>query len=160
VPRPPLGAHDPVILLGEAARRLRVTRSSMHEKVKAKSPTIRGIEPRTELNPTGRWMVSLDDVEAEERRKGLRTDPPGEELSVETMRVQMLQSALSDAQGAQVAQAETLVTELRARLADRDRQLAEKDARIAQLERQLAVMGRKYAEAAETVAELTALPGV
>ena len=83
------------------------------------------------------WVL---DFEAEERRKDLvdHPAPPPADLSVDAMRVEMLQGALTDAQQALVAEAETLVAVLRARLADRDGALPEKDARIAQLERQLA----------------------
>jgi hypothetical protein len=148
VARPPLGPDDRTILLAAATRRLGVTRSTLHERVKATNPSIRGLAPGSDLNPGGRWLVSLDDVEAEERRKGLvdHPAPPPADLSVDAMRVEMLQGALTDAQQALVAQAETLVAELRARLADRDRALAEKDARIAQLERQLAAATRHTAD--------------
>jgi hypothetical protein len=150
----PLGPEDPTITLTTAARRLGVTRSSLHERVKAAHPTIRGIPPGTELNPGSRWLVSLDDVEAEERRRGLGAHPaaPPPELSVDAMRLEMLQGALNEAQEARVAQAEALVAELRARLAERDRTVAERDARIAQLERQLAAVTRH-------TAELFAMPG-
>jgi len=153
VARPPLAADDRTILLTAAARRLGLTRSTLHERVRAANPAIRGVPPRSELNPGHQWLVSLDDVEAEERRKGLVDSPAAPpELSVDAMRVEMLQAALNESQQARITQAEALIAELRARLAERDRADAEKDARIAQLERQLAVATRH-------TAELFAVPG-
>jgi hypothetical protein len=98
VPRPPLGPGDRTIQLGEAARRLGVTRSTLQGRVKAKDPSIRGLAPASELNPGHRWLVSLDDVEAELRGKGLldTPTPPVADVSVDAMRVEMLQGALSD----------------------------------------------------------------
>jgi hypothetical protein len=100
--------------------------------VNAKRPSIRGLAPHSALNPTGKWAVSVADVEAELRRRGRTPREP--ETSLADLRVEMLQGALSDAQQARVDQAE-----LRARI-------AEKEARIAQLEAQLASLARSVAE--------------
>ncbi len=130
--------------LGDAARLLGVTPAAVRKAVNAKRPSIRGLAPHSTLNPTGKWAVSVEDVEAELRRRGRTVREP--ETSLADLRVEMLQGALSDAQQARVDQAEALIGELRARL-------AEKDARIAQLEAQLAGYAR-------SVADLLAAPAV
>jgi predicted transcriptional regulator len=123
--------------LGDAARLLGVTPAAVRKAVNAKRPSIRGLAPHSALNPTGKWAVSVEDVEAELRRRGRTPREP--ETSLADMRVEMLQGALSDAQQARVDQAEALVGELRVRL-------AEKEARVAQLEAQLASLARSVAE--------------
>lgn len=136
--RPALGADDPTMYLGDAARLLGVTPAAVRKAVNAKRPSIRGMAPHSALNPTGKWAVSVEDVEAELRRRG-RTPRAEAETSLADMRVEMLQGALSDAQQARVTQAEQLIGELRERL-------AEKDTRIAQLEAQLAALARSVAD--------------
>lgn len=149
MPRPPLGPGDRTIHLGEAARRLGVTRSTLQGRVKAKDPSIRGLAPHSEHNPGHRWLVSLDDVEAELRGKGLLLDaPPQAEVSLDAMRVEMLQAALSDEKDRRIAHLEAMV--------------AEKDAEIARLRAQLAALGRAVEEqlvaAGRTVAAMTGVP--
>jgi hypothetical protein len=147
VPRPPLGPGDRTIQLGEAARRLGVTRSTLQGRVKAKDPSIRGLAPASELNPGHRWLVSLDDVEAELRGKGLldTPTPPVADVSVDAMRVEMLQGALSEEKDRRITQLEALV--------------ADRDAEIARLRSQLAALGRAVEEqllaAGRTVAAVT-----
>jgi hypothetical protein len=108
-----------------------------------RSGTLRGVAPYGEGNPTREWMVSRAQIETEAQNRGRVAAPPavpaaaGETL--EDMRVGMLQGALNAAQEARLTQAEQLVGELRARV-------AEKDVRIAQLERQLAGYARSVAE--------------
>src|SRR5581483_11111414 len=112
VTRPALGPTDATIELSDAVRRLGVSRATLHERVRAKDPVIRGLAPRTEQNPTARWLVSLDDVEAELRRKGrLLPGPPAPaaEPTVDAMRAQMLQAALNDEKDRRIAALETLV---------------------------------------------------
>lgn len=105
--------------------------------------TLRGVAPYGEGNTTREWMVSRTQVETEAQNRGRIAPPPavpaeaGETL--DDMRVGMLQGALNAAQEARLDQAERLISELRARL-------VEKDARIAQLERQLAGYARSVAE--------------
>lgn len=147
VPRPPLGPGDRTIQLGDAARRLGVTRSTLQGRVKAKDPSIRGLAPATDLNPGHRWLVSLDDVEAELRGKGLLdAPPPVAEPSIDAMRVEMLQAALSDEKDRRIAHLEAIV--------------ADKDAEIVRLRNQLAALGRAVEEqlvaAGRTVAAVTA----
>lgn len=147
VPRAPLGPGDRTIHLGEAARRLDITRSTLQGRVKAKEPSIRGLAPGSELNPGHRWLVSLDDVEAELRAKGLLDQPaPTSDVSLDAMRVQMLQGALSDEKDRRIAALEA--------------QVADRDAEIARLRTQLAALGRaveeQLAAAGRTVAAVTA----
>ncbi len=148
VPRPPLGPEDRTIELAEAVRRLGVSRATLHERVRAQDPVIRGLAPRTERNPTSRWLVSLDDVEAELRRKGLLAPAAPAEPSVDAMRVQMLQGALNEEKDRRIAQLEAL--------------LAGKDAEISRLRAQLAALGRaveeQLAAAGRTVAAVTGAP--
>jgi hypothetical protein len=119
-------------------RLLGVTPAAVRTAVNAKRPSIRGLPPHSALNPTGKWAVSVEDVEAELRRRG-RTPRAEAETSLADMRVEMLQGALSEAQQARVDQVEALVAELRSRI-------AEKDARISQLEGQLSALARSVAD--------------
>lgn len=150
MPRPPLGPEDRVIHLGEAARRLGVTRSTLQGRVKAKDPSIRGLAPQSDLNPGHRWLVSLDDLEAELRGKGLLVDtsPPAAEPSLDAMRVEMLQAALGEEKDRRIAHLEGMV--------------ADKDGEIARLRAQLAALGRAVEEqlvaAGRTVAAVTSVP--
>jgi hypothetical protein len=90
----------------------------------------------SDLNPSHRWLVSLDDVEAEARAKGLADQPaPASEVSLDVMRVEMLQGALSEEKDRRIGQLEELLAQVR----------GEKDARIAQLELQLEVLGQTLA---------------
>jgi septal ring factor EnvC (AmiA/AmiB activator) len=102
--------------------------------------TLRGVAPYGEGNATREWMASRTQVEAEALNRGRLTAPPAEAATtLGDLRLEMLQGALSEAQRAQLTQAEDLIDELRSRL-------AEKDARIAQLERQLAAYARSVAD--------------
>lgn len=148
VTRPALGPTDATIELSDAVRRLGVSRATLHERVRAKDPVIRGLAPRSELNPTSRWLVSLDDVEAELRRKGRLDSPaPAAEPSVDAMRVEMLQAALGEENDRRIAQLEAL--------------LADRDGEVARLRSQLAALGQAVQEqlmaAGRTVAAVTAV---
>lgn len=138
---PPLPG-EPLMAVSGAARLLGHEGTAALRK-RLRSGTLRGVAPYGEGNPTREWMVSRTQIETEARNRGRVAPPPagpaeaGETL--EDMRVGMLQGALNAAQEARLAQAELLVEELRARL-------AEKDSRIAQLERQLAGYARSVAE--------------
>ncbi|MCA1847266.1 MAG: hypothetical protein LC792_29575, partial [Actinobacteria bacterium] len=74
--------------------------------------------------------------------------PPASEPSLDAMRVEMLQAALSDEKDRRIAQLETLV--------------ADKDAEIARLRAQLAALGRAVEEqlqaAGRTLAAMTGVP--
>lgn len=142
--RPGLTASDPTMYLGDAARRLGITAAAVRKAVGAQRPAIRGLAPHSALNPTGKWLVSVADVEAELRRRGRppigEVEPPlpqGETLA--DLRIEMLQGALSESQDARIGQAEQVIADLRT-------QVAERDARIARLERQLAGYARSVAE--------------
>ena len=158
MPRPPLGPAEPSIELAEAARRLGVTRATLHERVRADDPVIRGLAPRSELNPTSRWLVSLDDVEAELRRKGRLEPvpaPPPAEPSVDAMRVQMLQGALNDEKDRRIEEMQRRIAQLESLAADKDTQIARLEMRLAALGQ--AVSGQLQA-AALTVAAATGAP--
>ena len=136
--RPPLGPHDRLIPLAGAARRLGVNRSTLHEKVRAKDPTVRGLPPRSDHNASGAWLVSLDDVEAEERRKGLASPAPVPSagagpgaapmtLGDPEVQIEFLRQDVKEERDLRLEQLER----------EMQRLVAEKDARIAELERQL-----------------------
>ena len=149
MPRPPIGPGDRTIPLVDAARRLGVTRSTMQARVHAQSPSIRGVAPHTDLNPGRGWLVSLDDVEAELRAKGLLAPAPAPaEPSVDAMRAQMLQGALNDEKDRLIAHLETENARMRAEL---EGLRADRDAEIARLRSQVAALGR-------AMAEVTAVP--
>jgi hypothetical protein len=113
----------------------------MHEKVRAKDPTVRGLAPRSEHNASAAWVVSLDDVEAEERRKGLAPassalpvsspEPvpasPAMTLGDPEVQIEFLRKDIKEERDLRLEQLERELT----------RVVAEKDARIAELERQL-----------------------
>jgi predicted transcriptional regulator len=131
--RVPLGPDDPTMYLGDAARLLGVTPAAVRKAVAAHRPSIRGLAPYSEHNPTGKWAVSVADVEAEARRRGrARVE---ETPSVDAMRVEMLQAALSEEKDKRIAQLEDMLATVR----------AEKDARITQLELQVELLGRSLA---------------
>jgi hypothetical protein len=144
VPRPPLGPGDRTIHLVDAAQRLGLTRSTLQSRVRAKDPSIRGLAPPTGLNPGRNWLVSLDDVEAELRGKGL-LDPiptdPGP--SLDAMRAQMLQGALNDEKDRRIAQLEAEKEEIRALLEAENERLRAQLAALGQMaQEQLAVSSR------------------
>jgi hypothetical protein len=110
----------------------------MHEKVRAKDPTVRGLPPRSEHNPSAAWVVSLDDVEAEERRKGLAPPspfPPPTRIPADAamtlgdpeVQIEFLRQDVKEERDLRLEQLER----------ELERLVAEKDARIAELERQL-----------------------
>lgn len=145
--RPPLGADDPTIYLADAARLLEVTPAAIRKAVGARRPTIRGLPPNSDLNPTGRWVVSRHDVEAEARRRGrpfpAAAAPPGERvvadsgLSTDEVRLQLMQADLLDALRAQLAEKESRIEVLERLLAEKDTRLVERDERIAALQRRV-----------------------
>jgi len=144
VPRPPLGPGDRTIHLVDAARRLGLTRSTLQSRVRAKDPSIRGLPPHTDLNHGRNWLVSLDDVEAELRGKGLldpiSTDPGP---SLDAMRAQMLQGALNDEKDRRIAQLEAEKNEIRALLEAENERLRAQLAALGQMaQEQLAVSSR------------------
>jgi hypothetical protein len=141
--RLPLGPDDPCMYLGDAARLLGVTPAAVRKAVAAQRPSIRGLAPHSEHNPTGKWAVSVLDVEAELRRRGRGREEPT--ATVDAMRVEMLQGALSEEKDRRIAELQEMLATLR----------ADKDARIAQLEAQLEALGQ--ALAAMTARAATAL---
>jgi hypothetical protein len=125
-----------------AASRLLGHEGTAALRKRLRAGTLRGVAPYGEGNPSREWMVSRSQVETEAQNRGRVASPPPaptEGETLEDMRVGMLQGALNAAQEARLSQAEQLVDELRARV-------AEKDARIAQLEGQLAGYARSVAE--------------
>ncbi|MDQ1508053.1 MAG: hypothetical protein QOD57_5780, partial [Actinomycetota bacterium] len=81
----------------------------------AKQPSIRGLAPKTPLNPTGQWLVSVADVEADARLRN-RSLPPaagtspapvrtadGDALSTADLRVELIRADYVDALKAQLA---------------------------------------------------------
>jgi hypothetical protein len=145
--RPPMGAGDPTMYLADAARLLSITPSAIRKMVGAQRPAIRGIAPNTPLNPTGKWVVSLADVEEEARRRGRplpqAAPPPAERiapdsgLSTDEVRLQLLQADLVDALRAQLAEKESRIEVLERLLAEKDTRLTERDERIAALQRRV-----------------------
>lgn len=108
----------------------------MHEKVRAKDPTVRGLPPRSDHNASAAWVVSLDDVEAEERRKGLAPQSPAPSagpavapmtLGDPEVQIEFLRQDVKEERDLRLEQLER----------EMQRLVAEKDARIAELERQL-----------------------
>ena len=121
--------------LGDAARLLGVTPAAVRKAVAAQRPTIRGLAPHSDLNPTGKWAVSVVDVEAELRRR--RRVPLPEEPSVTDMRLQMLQGEFVDALRAQLSEKDARIELLERLLAERDGRLADRDEEVGRLRRQL-----------------------
>lgn len=78
---PPVGAD--LAPIGWAASALGVSVPAIRKRV-TQSGTIRGIEPHSALNPTHRWMVSVDDVLALCEQKGLPTPEAPHRLAAVT----------------------------------------------------------------------------
>ena len=143
--RPPLGPDDPTIYLADAARLLDVTPAAVRKRVMAQQPTIRGLAPNSPGNPTGKWMVSAADVEAEARRRGRAlggTSPVGpvageSGLTTDEVRVQLLQGDYVDALRAQLAEKDSRIEVLERLLGEKDTRLAERDEQIAALRRRV-----------------------
>ncbi len=118
--------------LADAARLLDITPAAVRKRVMAQRPTIRGLAPNTAGNPTGKWMVSVADVQAEARRRGrplpgattVASVPVESGLSTDEVRVQLMQADLVDALRAQLGEKESRIEVL-------ERLLAEKDTRLA-----------------------------
>lgn len=142
-----MGPDDPTMYLADAARLLNVTPSAIRKMVGAQRPAIRGIAPNTALNPTGKWVVSLADVEEEARRRGrplpTAAPPPAERvaadsgLSTDEVRLQLMQADLVDALRAQLAEKEARVGLLERLVAEKESRLAERDEQIAALRRRV-----------------------
>jgi hypothetical protein len=145
--RPPLGPNDPTIYLRDAARLLQITPAAVRKAVTAARPRIRGLPPRSALNPAAQWAVSVADVEAEMRRRGQTitapstvppaTDLPEAGLSTEDLRVQLLQADYVDALRAQLAEKDARIELLERIVEEKDTRLAERDERIAALQRRV-----------------------
>lgn len=135
-----------MIYLADAARLLDVTPAAIRKAVGAQRPTIRGVPPNSDLNPTGKWMVSRDDVEAEARRRGrplaiasvpVATPAEGETLSTDEVRLQLMQADLVDALKAQLAEKDARIELLERIVEEKDTRLAERDDQIAALRRRV-----------------------
>jgi hypothetical protein len=115
--------------------------------VGAQRPSIRGVAPNTAENPSGKWVVSLSDVEEEARRRGrplpTATTPTVERVPVESgmstdeVRVQLMQADLVDALKAQLAEKDSRIELLERLVAEKDTRLAERDEQIAALRRRV-----------------------
>ena len=135
--------------LVDAARLLDITAAAVRKRVTMQQPTIRGLAPKTPLNPTGKWVVSTADVEAEARRLGRSlpgaTPPAGEPppltagagLTTDEVRVQLLQGDYVDALRAQLAEKESRIELLERLVAEKDTRLAERDEQLDRARRQL-----------------------
>jgi hypothetical protein len=133
--------------LRDAARLLEITPSAVRKAVTASRPTIRGLPPRSPLNPTAQWAVSVADVESELRRRGRTmapapvTSPPADEsdsgLSTDDLRVQLIQGDFVDALKAQLAEKDSRIELLERLVAEKDTRLAERDEQIAALRRRV-----------------------
>jgi hypothetical protein len=133
--------------LSDAARLLGITGSAIRKMATAQRPSIRGLKPNTALNPSGRWMVSLADVEEEARRRGRPLpqagQPPVERapvesgLSTDEVRLQLMQGDLLDALKAQLAEKEARIALLERLVEEKDTRLAERDEQIAALRRRV-----------------------
>lgn len=142
-----MGPDDPTMYLSDAARLLGITPSAIRKMVGAQRPSIRGIAPNSGLNPSGKWVVSLADVEDEARRRGRPLPQAGQAptervsvdsgLSTDEVRLQLMQADLVDALKAQLAEKEARVELLERLLAEKDTRLAERDERIAGLQRRV-----------------------
>ena len=132
--------------LRDAARLLQITPAAVRKAVTAARPTIRGLPPRSRLNPGAQWMVSISDVESEGRRRGRAltaapvaspTDMDDSGLSTEDLRVQFLQGDYVDALKAQLAEKDSRIEVLERLLGEKDTRLAERDEQIAALRRRV-----------------------
>lgn len=135
-----LAATDPTIYLVDAARLLGVTPGALRKALAARQPTIRGLAPRSPRNPTGKWLLSAADVDAELRRRGRpRQLAAGDAdvLSAEEIRHQMLQGDYVDALKAQLAEKDARIEVLGRLVAEKDTRLAERDEQIAALRRRV-----------------------
>jgi hypothetical protein len=143
-----MGPDDPTMYLPDAARLLGITPSAIRKMVAAQRPSIRGLAPNTDANPTGKWVVSLVDVEEEARRRGrplqsAATPAPTERgpvesgMSTDEVRVQLMQADLVDALKAQLAEKDSRIELLERLVAEKDTRLAERDDQIAALRRRV-----------------------
>ena len=143
-----MGPDEPTMYLSDAARLLGVTPSAIRKMVGAQRPSIRGIAPNTEANPSGKWMVALADVEEEARRRGrpLRqaAPPPPVEpapvdsgLSTDELRVQLMQADLVDALKAQLAEKDSRIELLERLVSEKEARLTERDEQLSRARRQL-----------------------
>jgi hypothetical protein len=143
-----MGPDDPRMYLADAARLLDVTPSAIRKMVGAQQPAIRGIGPNREGNPTGKWVVSLADVEEEARRRGRPlpgTAPPPSTvtpsyeagMSTDEVRVQLMQADLVDALKAQLAEKDARIALLERIVAEKDSRMVERDEQIAALRRRV-----------------------
>jgi hypothetical protein len=143
-----MGPDDPTMYLPDAARLLGITPSAIRKMVAAQRPSIRGLAPNTAANPTGKWVVSLLDVEEEARRRGRPLQAPAAPppagrgpvdsgMSTDEVRVALMQADLVDALKAQLAEKESRVELLERLVAEKDTRLAERDDQIAALRRRV-----------------------
>jgi hypothetical protein len=143
-----MGPDEPTMYLSDAARLLGITPSAIRKMVGAQRPSIRGVAPNTGANPSGKWVVSLADVEEEARRRGrplrpLAAPPPVERataesgMSTDEVRVQLMQADLVDALRAQLAEKDSRIALLERIVEEKDTRLAERDERIAALQRRV-----------------------
>jgi hypothetical protein len=141
-----MGPEDPTMYLADAARLLNITASAIRKMVGAQHPTIRGIAPHSDLNPGGRWMVSLADVHEEARRRGRPVPQPGAAperapvdsgMSTDEVRVQLMQADLVDALKAQLGEKDARIELLERLLAEKETRLGERDEQIATLRRRV-----------------------
>ena len=133
--------------LSDAARLLGITPSAIRKMVGAQRPSIRGIAPNTAANPTGKWVVSLADVEEEARRRGRPVPQAGQPLaepvpierglSTDEVRLQLMQADLVDALKAQLAEKDARIALLERIVEEKDTRLAERDETIAALRRRV-----------------------
>jgi len=143
-----MGPEEPTMYLSDAARLLGITPSAIRKMVGTDRPSIRGIAPNTTLNPSGKWVVSLSDVEEEARRRGRPLPqagqlPPVERVTVDSgmstdeVRLQLMQADLVDALKAQMAEKDARIELLERLLAEKETRLAERDEQIAALRRRV-----------------------
>ena len=142
-----MGPDDPTMYLSDAARLLGVTPSAIRKMVGAQRPAIRGVAPNTPDNPTGKWVVSLPDVEEEARRRGrplpqagpapIGRAPLDSGLSTDEVRLQLMQADLVDALKAQLAEKDARIELLERIVEEKDTRLVERDEQIASLRRRV-----------------------